>query len=235
MDEASVKLKDFANDLLPHPHRIKSSDTFSSLDISIDDGVHILQNLREFFGICSHKDKQKLLTMLPSTWGRDRVSNWFGSTEHQARCSLNIKLTSGMFSNATANRGNKALNDEIEQLVRNFYISDDNSRETSNKKEIIYLRPSKTPMPMRFLHLTIGETYEKFKQKHADIKIGRSKFCALRPVWVREKSTHENCLCLQHANIDLLIQVSSGLLFKSHFINFLHLRHSRSIYKNNSL
>jgi len=235
VDEVSMKLKDFANTLLPDPCRIETSNTFSSLDMSIDDAVHILQNLRKFFGICSHDDQQKLLTMLPSTWGRDRVSNWFGSTEHQARSSLAIKSTSGMFSNATDNRGNKALDDEIEQLVQNFYISDDNSRETSNKKEIVYLRPSKTPMPLRFLHLTIGETYEKFKQKHTDIKIGRSKFCALKPIWVREKSTHENCLCLQHANIDLLIQVSSELLLKSYFFNFLHHRHCRNIYSNNSL
>jgi hypothetical protein len=202
VDVVSMKLKDLANTLLPDPGRIETCNTFSSLNMSIDDAVNTLQNLRKFFEICSHEDQQKLLTMLPSTWGRDRVSNWFGSAENQARCSLTMKSTSGMFSSATDNRGNKALGDEIEQLVQNFYISDDNSRETSNKKEIIYLRPSKTPIPLRFLHLTIGETYEKFKQKHTDIKIGRSKFCALRPDWVREKSTHENCLCLQHRSID---------------------------------
>ena len=95
------------------------------------------------------------------------------------------------------------------------------------KREIVYLRPSKTPMPLRFLHLAIGETYEKFKQKHTDVKIGRSKFCALRPDWVREKSTHENCLCLQHANINLLIQVSSELLLKSYLFNFLQARQQR--------
>ena len=216
MDEVCVKLKGFTNALLSHLHRSEMPHTFSSLDVSVDDAVHILQNLRKFFGICSHEDKQKLLTMFPSTWGRDRVSSWFGSTEHQARSSLAIKSVSGMFSNTEDNRGNKALGDDIEQLVQNFYISDDNSRQTSNKKETVYVCPSKTPIPLRFLHLTIGETYEKFKQKHADIKIGRTKFCALRPNWVREKATHENCLCLQHANVDLLIQVSSELLFRSH-------------------
>ncbi len=230
-----MKLKDLANALLTYSRQIKTPDILSSLDMSIDDAVQTLQNLREFFGICSHEDQQKLLTMLPSTWGRDRVSNWFGSSENQARCSLAIKSTSGMFSSATDNRGNKALDDEIEQLVQNFYICDDNSRETSNKKEVIYLGPSKTPMPLRFLHLTIGETYEKFKQKHTDIKIGRSKFCALRPIWVREKSTHENCLCLHHANIGLFVQVSRELLLKSYLVNFLHPRHCRNICNNNSL
>ena len=234
VDKVSMKLKHLANTLLPDPCRIETSDTFSSLDMSIDDAVNTLQNLRKFFEICSDEDKKKLLTMLPSTWGRDRVSNWFGTTEQQARCSLFIKSNSGMFSNTTDNRGNKPLDGEIEQLVQNFYISDDNSRETSNKKEIVYLRSSKIPIPLRFLHLTIGETYEKFKQKHSDIKIGRSKFCALRPDWVREKSTHENCLCLQHANINLLIQVSSELMLKSYLFYLLHSSHCRNIYNNNT-
>ena len=163
VDEVFMKLKDLANTLLPDPCRIETSNTFSSLDMSIDDAVLILQNLRKFFGICSNEAQQKLLTMFSSTWGRDRVSNCFGSTEQQARCSLVIKSTSGMFSNATDNRGNEPLDDEIEQFVQNFYINDDNSRKTSNKKEIVYLRPSRSPMPFRFLHLTIGETYEKFK------------------------------------------------------------------------
>ena len=229
-----LKLYDLANTLLPCHRQHEICNTFSSLDMSIDDAVHVLQNLRKVFEISSHEDQQKLLTILPSTWGRDRVSNWFGSTEHEARCSLVIKTTSGMFSNATDNRGNKAIDDEIEELVQNFYSSDDNSRVTSNKKEITYLHPSKTPIPWRFLHLTIGETFEKFKQKHTDIKIGRSKFCALRPIWVREKSTHVNCLCLQHANIDLLIQVRKELLLKYYLLNFLHPRHFRNIYKNNS-
>jgi hypothetical protein len=173
--------------------------------------------------------------MMPSTWGRERVSNWFGSTERQTRCSLSTKSSAGMFSNTTDHRGNKPLDDTIEQLVHNFYINDENSRETSNKKEVMYLRPSKTPMPLRFLHLTITETYQKFKQTHRDIKVGRSKFCALKPAWVRAKSTHENCLCLQHANIDLLIQVSGELLLKSYLFNILHPRHYRNIFKKNFL
>jgi hypothetical protein len=120
VDDVSMKLKDLKNALLPVPCRIETSNTFSSLDMSIDDAAHILQNLRKFFGICSHVDQRKLLTMFPSTWGKDRVSNWFGCSEHQARCSLAIKSTSGMFSNVIDNRGNKVLDDEIEQLVQIF-------------------------------------------------------------------------------------------------------------------
>ena len=235
VDEVSMKLKDLATAFLPYPRRNEMPSTFSSLDMSMDDAVHVLQNLRNFFEISSHEDQQKLLTMLPSTWGRDRVSTWFSTTEHQARCSLSTKSSSGMFSNTTDHRGHKALYDTIEQLVQNFYTSDDNSRETSNKKEIMYLPPSKTPMPLRFLHLTISETYQKFQQQYSHIKIGRSKFCALRPAWVRAKSTHENCLCLQHANIDLLIQVSGKLLLKSYLFNTLHPRHYRNIFNKNFL
>lgn len=221
VDSIYVKLKDLEHVLVPSDDRSNSLGLFSLLDLSIDDAVQILQNLRKFFSFCSRKDQEKLMTMFPSAWGRDRIARWFSGSEHQARCSLNVKTISGMFSSTVDHRGNKVLDDEIGDLVQEFYLSDENSRESSNKKEVISLPSSKTPVALRFLHLTVGETYEKFKQKYADIKISRSKFCALRPINVREKSTHINCLCLQHANIHLLIEVSCKSFLNTYLLSLL--------------
>jgi len=57
--------------------------------------------------------------------------------------------------------------------------------------------------------MSIGETYELFKTRYPNVKIGRSKFYALRPSWVREDSPRQVCMCIQHQNIDLLLTVSS--------------------------
>ena len=91
--------------------------------------------------------------------------------------------------------------------MQKFYTSDEISGETSYKKQVICPSPSRNPNALRFLHLTIGETFEQFKLKYPGIEISRSKFFSLRPAWVREKTPHEPCVCIYHENADLLLQV----------------------------
>ena len=104
-------------------------------------------------------------------------------------------------------RGNKPLDNQIELLVKNLYTIDEISRETSYKKQVIRPPPLRNPIALRFLHLTIGETFEQFKLKYPDLEISRSKFFFLRSAWVREKTHHETCVCIYHENADLLLQV----------------------------
>ena len=208
IDATYLRLNEWSNILLPSSRRAEKPETFSSLDLSMDDAVWILQHLRELFIISSHEEQQRILTMLPSTWGRDRISQWFNSSEHQARHSIALRSNTGIFSYAEDHRVNKSLDSEIGLMVHNFYISDEISRETSYKKQVIHPPPSRDPIPLRFLHLTIGEIFEQFKTKHPTVTIGRSKFFSLRPVWVRERTPHDDCLCLYHANAVLLLQAS---------------------------
>ncbi|CAF1473693.1 unnamed protein product, partial [Rotaria sordida] len=183
VNEAYLKLKEWSNILLQPSHRSKQPDTLSSLDLSMDETVWILQHLRDLFAISSEHEQKRLMTMMPSTWGRDRIAKWFGSTPHQARQSIKLKSDAGIFSSFEDQRGNKPLDNEVQLMVHNFYTSDEVSRETSCKKQVIHPQPSRDPIPLRFLHLTIGETLEQFKTMYPTIKIGRSKFFALRPVW----------------------------------------------------
>ncbi|CAF1537532.1 unnamed protein product, partial [Rotaria sordida] len=212
VNEAYLKLKEWSNILLQPSHRSKQPDTLSSLDLSMDETVWILQHLRDLFAISSEHEQKRLMTMMPSTWGRDRIAKWFGSTPHQARQSIKLKSDAGIFSSFEDQRGNKPLDNEVQLMVHNFYTSDEVSRETSCKKQVIHPQPSRDPIPLRFLHLTIGETLEQFKTMYPTIKIGRSKFFALRPVWVRERTPHENyrynLYNLAHHHADFNIQAS---------------------------
>ena len=198
--------------------QLSSSSTISqlpeaphSLSITMDEVVWILSRLRKLFNMSNYSEQKRLMTMLPESWGRKRVANWFGGLLHQARCSINLRESIGAFAQSENRRGNKPLDGQIEQIVQRFYISEECSRETSYKKQVIHPGPSRDPVPLRFLHLTIGETFEQFKMKHPYLIISRSKFFSLRPEWVRERTPQESCMCLYHENADLLLRVTNLL------------------------
>ena len=54
----------------------------------------------------------------------------------------------------------------------------------------------------------LQELYIAFKEKHANVNTGLSKFCALRPKWCAladSKMTHSVCVCSVHQNVVLLV------------------------------
>ena len=55
--------------------------------------------------------------------------------------------------------------------------------------------------------MTLLEAYQCFKNDYPDIKIGKAKFCELRPKYVMLLSdTPKNvCLCQYHENMELLL------------------------------
>ena len=154
-----MKLLEWTDVLAPSSSRNPRHDSFNTLGLSVDDAVWILSSLRELLNISDNNEKQRLMTMLSPNWGRDRIANWFDGTAHHARQSIYLRTTNGMLSILEGRRGNKPLDSQIELAVHNFYISDEIS-ETSYKKQVIRVSPFRNPVPLRFLHLTIGETYE---------------------------------------------------------------------------
>ena len=54
----------------------------------------------------------------------------------------------------------------------------------------------------------LQEFYTAFKEKHPNVNIGFSKFCAQRPKWcvlAGSKMTHSVCVCSAHQNVVLLV------------------------------
>ena len=52
------------------------------------------------------------------------------------------------------------------------------------------------------------ELYTAFKEKHPNVNIGLSKFCALRSKWcvlAGSRMTHSVCVCSAHQNVVLLV------------------------------
>lgn len=126
-------------------------------------------------------------------------------------------LPQGMINETRIATTAKSLPDEHVTLVKAFYESDDISRQTPNRKDVIRVKASngeKTTVPIKHLLMTVSEVYELFKQKHPKIKIKRSKFFALRPVHVRVISEipHNVCVCVYHANFAYLFDAVKNIL-----------------------
>ena len=54
----------------------------------------------------------------------------------------------------------------------------------------------------------VQELYTAFKEKHPNVNIGLSKFCALRSKWcvlAGSRMTHSICVCNAHQNVVLLV------------------------------
>ena len=54
----------------------------------------------------------------------------------------------------------------------------------------------------------LQELYTAFKEKHPNVNIGFSKFCALRPKWcvlASSKMTHSVCVCSANQHVVLLV------------------------------
>ena len=65
----------------------------------------------------------------------------------------------------------------------------------------------------RLLVLNIKELFLEFKKEYPTVKIGFSKFCELRPKWVKtvnHSDMHSVCVCQYHQNIKLLVSVIPG-------------------------
>ena len=57
------------------------------------------------------------------------------------------------------------------------------------------------------------ELHTAFKEKHRNVNIGFSRFCALRLKWcvlAGSKMTHSGCVCSAHQNVVLLVDAMDG-------------------------
>ena len=99
--------------------------------------------------------------------------------------------------------------DETEQIVRTFYLSDEISRQQPGKKDFITVKKDgqRVKLQKKILIMTVMEAFKQFKTEFPEVKIGKSKFAALRPenvVSVTDKDQNV-CCCQYHENFELLV------------------------------
>ncbi len=162
-----------------------------------------------------------LTQVAPVEWGWKKIAQFFECTSHQGRMAVLQRTKYADLSKPIDRRGNKPFDHNVAQVIEDFYLTDEISCQSSNTKDTRTPKDHGTVV-IRYMTMSIGETYELFKIRYPDIKVSRSKFHSLRPSWVRKDCPHQVCMCIQHQNIDLLLTVSK-YIGNSHYNNFFFL------------
>ena len=179
--------------------------------LSLSEKDELLNGLKDLYNASDRIEQVRLLTIAPGHWGRQKVQSFFDSSQRQARQSREIRLTKGVLASPEEMRGNQPLDPAIIRAVVQFYEQDWISRVSPNKADVILIRKQSTAK--RFMLLTIGEGFEKFKNDYPQYPIGRSKFFNLRPRHVYPMTLHDTCCCIYHENFDLVLKVKNESCF----------------------
>ena len=103
----------------------------------------------------------------------------------------------------------KTLEEDTVQRVKEFYLSEDVSRQMPGKKDTVsvLIGGKREHLQKHLILCNLREAFELFKERNPTIIIGFSKFAELRPkqcVMVGQSGTHSVCVCVIHQNMILL-------------------------------
>ncbi|CAF2090667.1 unnamed protein product [Rotaria magnacalcarata] len=162
------------------------------LDITIDDSAQIVNNLKYLIDVSDYSEKIKLLALASKNWGRLKIENFFLCSEHQARYRAYLRDDDQILCSPIDLRGNIAFDPIIEKAIYDFYHTDEISRASPNKKDV--LQNNENPNPIRHMLMTLMtlmETYQQFIQNSSSMHVGKSKSCSLKPKWIKTITLHD--------------------------------------------
>lgn len=181
----------------------------------------IISNLKLKFKCADENDKYRILTILPESWPCSKIEAEFGVTNYMARKAKALFLEKGVMSIPDPKFGNKTLSEDVINLVKNFYESDEVSRLMPGKKDYVSMKDSdnkRIHVQKRLILGNLREIYVLFKMTYENLKIGFSKFAELRPkncVLAGGSGTHVVCVCIYHQNVKLMMKGGNlGILLK---------------------
>ncbi|CAF1550492.1 unnamed protein product [Adineta ricciae] len=189
--------------------------------LTLTERHELISGLKNLYNVSDKHEQVRLLTIAPSNWGRQRIENFFESSQWQARQARELRLSKGVLAFPDDRRGNQPLESAVIDAVKTFFDQDWISRVSSNKSDILLLK--KQSVAKRFMLLTIDEAFEKFKNDFPQYEIGRSKFFELKPRHVYSIAPHDTCCCIYHENFDLVLKawnrVSNEQIDRGRLIN----------------
>ena len=195
-------------------HKLKSPNIASVGDIVFD-------QMKENFSTMTKNDQYRVLTTMPPESSVEFLKKTFNTTDYQVKRAKVIQAEQGIFSTPNPKPGRR-LPDETLEKVKEFYMTDDVSRQMPGKKDSISMIVDgvKQQVQKRLILLTQYEAFCLFKERFPNIKVGFSKFAEARPkniVLPGSSGTHNVCVCTYHQNPKLMIansQIGSKPEFK---------------------
>ena len=104
---------------------------------------------------------------------------------------------------------------EQEIKVISFLSSDDITWQTPGRKDNVIIRQKndkgekvKLIYQARYMLMSLMEAYKLFKLQNPDQTIGKTKFCEMRPKYIKlyDSLPHNVCVCKYHENVRLLLR-----------------------------
>lgn len=212
LDEKSMrseKYKKYKQETLTKIHNALSKYVFDGTEIENNEIID--QFKTKFAESNGRREKIAILSCLPISWNAHKLSEEFNVSYHMAVTTKNQVKTNGILFNISKKVGVRTIPDETIELVKSFYRSDEISRACPGMRDYIVQQENgdKTAIQRRMLLVNLNEAYQLFKANNIDVKMGFSKFAAIRPpecVLALEKyGTHTTCVCSYHQNVKLTI------------------------------
>jgi hypothetical protein len=186
--------------LTTNPKQENTIEIFASLHLSVSEVEDFLYRLHCLFDKSNKHEQILLLQTSPAEWGWKKIQQVFPSTTHQARTAVLQRTKHSNLSKTTNRRGNKSFDADLSQFIQDFFLDDEVSSQAFSTKDTRIQKDMGTVF-IRYMVMSIGESFELFKSKYPDVKVSRSKFYGLQPSWEREDNPHQTCMCIQHQKI----------------------------------
>lgn len=186
------------------------SNSKEASSVTHEEYDELLKKLKEKCKLSDKETKVKILSLVPESWSREKVSTEFNVSERLVRVTREITKQQGILPELHKRKG-KTIDPQTLESVKLFFEDDEYSRLMPGKKDCVTFKENgiKVQKQKRLVLCNLNELYLEFKNKYPDMKIGRSKFCELRPKWcviAGGSGTHSVCVCLYHQNVKLMIQ-----------------------------
>lgn len=171
----------------------------------------LISKLKEKCKVANKNEKVKIISLLPDSWSRSKISKEFNVSEHLVRQTRELAKEQGILPNLSKRIGHK-LSEQIMNCVTEFYQDDIHSRLCPGKKDYVSMGKidnERIHKQKRLILCSLNELFVMFREKYPEMKIGRSMFCSLRPKWCvlpGSSGTHSVCVCKYHQNIKLIIE-----------------------------
>ena len=148
---------------------------------------------------------------MPSSSNVLQVKGRFGCSNTLINKCFALRDEKGILAVRNARPGNK-ISAEVTKVIKEFYLSDDNSREMPGMKDFVTVKVNdgkKERLQKRLVYCNLRELFELFKTEFPNFKVGFSKFAEFRPeqcILAGASGTHTVCVCIIHQNVKLMIE-----------------------------
>ena len=164
--------------------------------------------VKAFNSTSSFERKLKILTLSPYTI--NKTVEVFNTTHYLVKKSKRLKKEYGIIPDIpeVSSKG-KVLSEDVKNLVREFWKSDEISRICPSAKDFLRIRNEegiKESVQKCLVLMNLKEAFALYKSDETNPCIGFSTFAELRPkncILAGASGTHSVCVCIYHQNAKL--------------------------------